>query len=265
MSGYSSFLFLYAMNIYHHKFKAFVYHTMISLIVAALVTLVVKLVWYPTPYDQICGGLSLLYLVISVDLVLGPLLTFVVFDLKKSKRELVRDLVIVGVLQFVGLLYGMHTVFLARPVAVVFNGKQFDVVTQVQIAEDKLPDAAPDFRRLSLTGPRLLSMRAAQSESERMELMVLSVTGQLRGVMPAFWQDYTLSKNQVVREASSVEDLYKQYPADDVLIDAQIAKSGLNRSQVVFLPIVSARNSWTVLLNKETAEMIGFVPKDASF
>jgi hypothetical protein len=74
-----------------------------------------------------------------------------------------------------------------------------------------------------------------------------------------------LSKDQVVSEASSVEDLYKQYPSDDVLINAQIAKSGLNRSQVVFLPIVAARNSWTVLLNKETAEMIGFVPKDAFF
>jgi len=253
------------MNIYRLKFKAFSYHAIISLIIAALVTSVVKLVWYPAPYDQLCGGLNLLFLVIGVDLVLGPLLTFVVFDLKKSKSELVRDLVIVGLLQLIGLLYGMYIVFLARPVVVVFNGKQFDVVTQVQITENKLPDAAPDFRRLSMTGPRLLSMRAAQSESERTELMVLSVTGQLKGVMPAFWQDYALSKNQVVREASSVDDLYKQYPADDVLIDAQIAKSGLNRSQVVFLPIVSARNSWTVLLNKETAEMIGFVPKDASF
>ncbi|MFZ6771269.1 TfpX/TfpZ family type IV pilin accessory protein [Undibacterium sp. SXout7W] len=253
------------MNIYCLKFRAFVFHGLISLCVAAVVTLIVTLLWYPTPYDQLCGGLSLLFLVIGVDLILGPLLTFVVFDLKKNKRELIRDLAIVGLLQLIGLLYGMHTVFLARPVAVVFNGKQFDVITQVQIAEDKLFDATPDFRRLSLTGPRLLSMRAAKSESERMDLMVLSVTGQLRGAMPAFWQDYALSKDQVVREASSVDDLYKQYPADTALIDEQIAKSGINRSQVIFLPIVSTRNSWTVLLNKDTAEMIGFVPKDAFF
>lgn len=253
------------MNIYCLKFKAFAYHVLISLAVAAVVTLILKLIWYPTPYDQLCGGLSLLFLVIGVDLVLGPLLTFVVFDSKKNKKELIRDLAIVGLLQLMGLLYGMHTVFLARPVAVVFSGNQFDVVTQVQIAEEQLSDAPLNFRQLSLTGPRLLSMRAAKSESERMDLIVLSVTGQLRGAMPAFWQDYALSKDQVVREASSVEGLYKQYPADDALIDAQIAKSGLNRSQVVFLPIVSARNSWTVLLNKETAEIIGFVPKDAFF
>jgi hypothetical protein len=253
------------MNIYRIKFKAFTYHALISLIVAALVTLLVKLVWYPAPYDQLCGGLSLLFLVISVDLVLGPLLTFVVFDLTKSKKELVRDLVVVGFLLIICLLYGLYAVFLARPVVVVFNGKQFDVVTQVEITGDQLLTASHDFRQLSLTGPRLLSMRAAKSESERMDLIVLSVTGQLRGAMPAFWQNYELSKDQVVSEASSVEDLYKQYPSDDVLINAQIAKSGLNRSQVVFLPIVAARNSWTVLLNKETAEMIGFVPKDAFF
>jgi hypothetical protein len=40
------FYFLYAMNIYRIKFKAFTYHALISLIVAALVTLLVKLVWY---------------------------------------------------------------------------------------------------------------------------------------------------------------------------------------------------------------------------
>ena len=60
--------------------------------VAALAAILVFLVWYPGPFRELAGGRGLFVLLTSVDVVLGPLLTFAVFDRTKSRRHLRLDL-----------------------------------------------------------------------------------------------------------------------------------------------------------------------------
>ncbi|MEM7564911.1 MAG: hypothetical protein AAF353_17960, partial [Pseudomonadota bacterium] len=54
-----------------------------------------------------------------VDLVLGPLITFLIFDLSKSRREIVFDLIIITTIQFSALFYGVYLTYNQRPVAIV--------------------------------------------------------------------------------------------------------------------------------------------------
>ena len=90
-------------------------HLGLSALVAAMAALLVFALWYPYPYREISGGRSLFLLVITVDVVLGPLLTFAIFDRAKPRRRLRRDLAVVALLQLAGLAYGLWTVNLARP------------------------------------------------------------------------------------------------------------------------------------------------------
>ncbi|HGH6987606.1 TPA: fimb protein, partial [Neisseria meningitidis] len=53
------------------------WHLLISLSVAGLAALLVFKVWYPYPYAELTGGLSLYQLVVAVDIVCGPLLTLI--------------------------------------------------------------------------------------------------------------------------------------------------------------------------------------------
>ncbi len=53
-------------------------HLLISLAVAALAAVLVFVLWYPGPFRELAGGRELFVLVTSVDVVLGPLLTFAV-------------------------------------------------------------------------------------------------------------------------------------------------------------------------------------------
>jgi hypothetical protein len=105
-------------------------------------------------------------LVVSVDVVLGPLITFAVFDRAKPRRELRRDLVVVGLLQLAGLLYGLWTVHLARPVHMVFEIDRFRVVHQIDIPlelEEKRPagiDVAP------WGGPTLIATRPSAARTK---------------------------------------------------------------------------------------------------
>jgi len=85
--------------------------------------------------------------------VMGPLLTLVVFDRRKPRTALVRDLTIIAVLQLAALAYGLHTVYIARPVALVYEGGRFRLVTANDVREEELPNAPQAYRTLPLNGP----------------------------------------------------------------------------------------------------------------
>ena len=75
--------------------RAALVHFALSLVVAAAGALLVFVVWYPTPFREISGGRELFLLVVSVDVVLGPVITLAIFDRRKPWVELRRDLVVV--------------------------------------------------------------------------------------------------------------------------------------------------------------------------
>ena len=75
--------------------------------------------WYPQPYFSVDGGWQGIRLVAAVDLVLGPLITFLIFDLSKSRKAILFDLVTIVVIQFGALAYGVYATYGQRPVAIV--------------------------------------------------------------------------------------------------------------------------------------------------
>ena len=75
--------------------------------------------WYPQPYYSIDGGWQGMRLVAAVDLVLGPFITFLIFDLTKRRREIIFDLAIILIIQFGALAYGVVTTYSQRPVAII--------------------------------------------------------------------------------------------------------------------------------------------------
>ena len=60
--------------------RAALLHLAGSVLVAALAAALVFLVWYPHPYGLLSGGLHLFLILVSVDVVCGPLLTLVLFN-----------------------------------------------------------------------------------------------------------------------------------------------------------------------------------------
>ena len=101
------------------KLKATAVHLSMSVAVFVYLAYQIYYNWYPEPYFSIDGGWAAIRLVGAVDLVLGPLITFLIFDLTKSRRAILFDLLIILVIQFGALAYGVHTTYTQRPVAIV--------------------------------------------------------------------------------------------------------------------------------------------------
>ncbi|MEQ8954325.1 MAG: hypothetical protein RL120_09345, partial [Gammaproteobacteria bacterium] len=78
---------------------------------------VILVLWYPGILFNVDGGWTGLRIVIGVDLVLGPLLTLVVF--KSGKPGLRFDLTCIGTAQAICMAAGMWIVYQERPLALV--------------------------------------------------------------------------------------------------------------------------------------------------
>lgn len=115
------------------KFSAFLVHLLISLTAFSVLLAVILLSWYPPPYFSIDGGWQGIRLIAIVDIVLGPLLTFVIF--KKGKPRLWLDLSIIAAFQIVAMVSGAWIVYKEHPVLVTLTEGRLIPIPAYQAAE----------------------------------------------------------------------------------------------------------------------------------
>lgn len=246
------------------RLKAGGAHLLISLVVALCAAVLVLRVWYPREYSVLAGGRELFWLLVSVDVIVGPLLTLVVFNLAKPRRELVRDLAVIAALQLAALGYGLHTVYAARPVALVFEVDRFRVVAAADVLVDELPEARPEFRRLPMTGPWVIGARLSQGGDERLRSIELALKGYDIGQRPSYWQPYAESRAAALARARPVSALLQKHAQDAGALEARLAQLKLVPEKTRFLPIMARADGWVALLD-EAGELAGFAPYDGFF
>ena len=248
------------------RIKASGIHLTISLALAALAALLVFAVWYPYPYREISGGRELFLLVVAVDVIMGPLMTLAVFNLSKPRKELRRDLAVIGVLQLAALAYGLWTVAVARPVHLVFEIDRFRVVHAVDIEPELLARAPEGLRQLPLTGPTLLSVREFKNSTESFEATMAALQGASLGARADFWQSYEKAKPQILARVRPLAELKTRFPARAEEIDRalkSVSATARPSTSIAYIPLISRSTFWTVLLDASTTEVIAFVPIDS--
>jgi len=102
------------------KLKATSIHLFISLLIFLVILYLVLFDWYPEPFFTAQGGWQGIRLMAFVQLVLGPSLTFIVFDHLKQGKAIIFDLSVIAVLQASALVWGGYQVYAQRPIALVF-------------------------------------------------------------------------------------------------------------------------------------------------
>ena len=245
-----------------YRLRASAIHLAISLSVATLAALVVFGWWYPYPYRELSGGRELFALVVVVDVVLGPLITLVIFNVAKTRRHLMMDFTVIGLLQVAALAYGLWTVFVARPVHLVFEYHRMAVVHAIDIEPSTLTQAPPGLQQLPVGGPTLLSLRPLQG-SETVESVMLATNGISQAAQPALWQPYDAARADILRESHPAEQLAQRFPAQADAIARAIARTGRPLQALRTLPLLSRKTAWTVLIDAQTAQPVGFVAVDS--
>lgn len=259
---------------FRYALKACISHLLASALVAGLAAVLVFVFWYPFPYDQITGGRHLFWLLISVDMGCGPLLTLVVFSPTKTRVELTRDLTLIVIVQLAALGYGMHVLAQARPLAMVFDTDRFRVVSLADLDPDEplsesaltLQERFGPWSHWSLAQPTVMGVRKSIDSAELMQSVERSLAGTEPSQRPSWWRDYALSVPQVLQRAKPLAELSAKHAAQKGLLDAAvtvaIANAKANETNdpaaLLWLPIVSRRvTDWVVLLDPVTARIRG--------
>ncbi len=121
------------------RYRAFLYHFLISLLVFFVLAYLVLFQWYPDFFYTIDGGWEGMRIIIGVDLIMGPLLTLIVFQ--AGKPGLKFDLTVIGTFQAVCLAAGLYIVYSERPIFFIYYDKHF------------YSSSADTFNRYGLTAP----------------------------------------------------------------------------------------------------------------
>src|SRR6218665_1853026 len=201
-------------------------HLGISLGIAALGALLVFGLWYPYPYRDVSGGWMPVLLVVRVDAVIGPLITFALFNRTKRRRELVLDFTMVGMLQLAALGYGRWTVFVARPVHLVFEYSRMSVVHAIDVDDQLLAKAPPALQKLPITGPTLIALRPFKDADEQYDATMAALDGAALPARCDLWQPYASSTADILAVAKPITDLRQRFAQQTPRIDRAVADSG---------------------------------------
>lgn len=175
------------MSLIRAKLYATSIHFVISAIVLGAVAVLLLQLWYPWPLWKLLDAPGMLMIAVGVDLIIGPLLTALVY--KPGKRTLKLDLTVIALLQLAALGFGVHTMAQARPVYVVASFDRFEVVSAYQLVDKELADGDATWRELSWTGPRYIGIRQP-TPLEQVDAFMEAIAGNDLHFRPRFYAEF---------------------------------------------------------------------------
>lgn len=128
------------------RLKAFSYHLLFSVVLLMFALSLVFLVWYPSPLAIAVGVTSVYGILLFVDLILGPILTFVVY--KEDKKKLKFDLFVILTLQMSAYLFGLYTIAQGRPAWQVFVVDDIELVSPIDLRKTEDYKIKEEFKPL---------------------------------------------------------------------------------------------------------------------
>jgi hypothetical protein len=238
------------------RWKAAGIHFVISVAIALAVVMAMLFVWYPSPYFQAMGGGGLLMLLTGVDVVLGPLITLIIFNTKKKSLKF--DLACVAIVQMIALAYGVSTMFQARPIYTVFQNDRFDVVIAADMdAKEQAKVSNAAFKTVPLSGPQIVAIDAPKDKKE-IERMLFS------GIESRAFSQYYVAYESKAKEASAaskpIAEWQKTHGATAEKLKAFLATKAIDESKVGFLPLYTRNEDMTVVLDKESGKILAIAP-----
>lgn len=228
-----------------NKLTAFAIHLGISFVIALLAVGLVFFVWYPAPLHTALGVTKIFLLLLLIDVVLGPILTFIVY--KKGKRTLVMDLTVIAVLQFAALFYGLWVVAEGRPAWLVFGGNHFELVRKVDIEPRDLT------RQPSWWGPEWVSIQEPLKLNHSLFSSTIDSNQSLYR-QPKNYRELSLDSNRIKNRALPLSLLERSNSTKAV-------NTLLNRWPKAdsWLPLQGKEQNMVVLINKDTAAIVAIV------
>ncbi len=249
-----------------YNLKAAAIHLGISAGIAIVSMVVVFGVWYPTPLDSALGVSTIFLMLLTIDIILGPLMTLVVY--KPNKSSLKFDLSVIACVQLAALLYGLHTVGSARPAYLVFTNDRFDLVQAHEVARIAGAPAKPELAMQSpwaqpLWGYKTMAANIPTDADYIPLLNALTTSAMSGGPDVPNVQDlhapYTQAVPRILAKALPLNTLKTSNPATTEQV--RMLQNKYPKNSIV-TPLKIKFTIYTVVMNPLDASILGIEPID---
>lgn len=243
------------------KINASLLHLAISAIVISVFVLIVWFIWYPSPFLYIEGGFQIIMILIGVDVILGPLLTLIIY--KPGKKWLVFDLSVIAAVQIAALIYGTYTIYLERPQYIVFTVDRFNLIAAGSIDTSKLQDKTLESNFFDQ--PKLVF--ALQPEDIKVKEQILEnafAGGKDIDQLPELYRQYAQHKETILHNHHQLKlnNLLETYPKAESEIKKIEKSQQMNRDSFIFYPLTGKKRDLVIILNNKNAQQIGYLDID---
>lgn len=229
------------------RLKAFATHLGISLIIFLFMLYIILVEWYPPPLFALDGGWQGIRIIAGVDLVLGPLLTLIVF--KPGKPGLKFDLSVIALVQTGALIYGSWLVQNERPVAVIFVEDRFHTVPAFQVLQ-----AGFEVSELDQFGddlPVMIYSHLPEDEAELTRVRFEAIGAQKPLYFLGEYYEPVTQENRekIISMAIDMKSYLKDMPEELAVYEGYISANG---DEILFYPLISRYGKVIVGVNKDS-------------
>lgn len=230
---------------------AFLSHLAMSAAIVGTVCALIFFVWYPAPYFEIRGAWNVLRVLIGVDLVVGPLLTLILF--RPNKRGLAVDVVMIAMIQLSALLYGTTMIYQERPYYAVFAVDRLEVLAKRDV--DAAAVVGTAFENKPPVGP-IMAVAAVPSDPVEFQRLLQETLFEGKPDIerrPDRWSAYAESKDAVLARAEPLSALLEKRPdaAEEV---ARVSRAlDTDPADIFYVPGIGGDRAVTLVLDPETA------------
>lgn len=238
------------------------WHFLLSVTISLIIAAIVFGAWYPYPYRELSGGRELFWIVVIVDVICGPLMTLILFNPKKSRRELILDISLVTAIQISALVYGTWTTWQARPSYLVLEVDRFKVISTAALDPAALDTLPQSLSPPVFGGVKTVALRPPKSIQEKNKVLFESIElGFDYAERPEFYIPYEDgAARKALERAKSVDIFLKRYPAQRKTAETISKDQSIPLNDLRYLPVMG-RQDWIALLDKE-GKIRGFLKGD---
>lgn len=229
------------------KLKASLIHLAISAGVFSIFLSLVFFIWYAYPFNLTQGIAEIVYIMAGVDVVLGPLLTAIIF--KAGKKSLKFDLGVIAAMQIGALVYGASVIYQERPGYVVFAVDRFEVVgiSEIDFKQSPISNQKVGF----FERPKLIYAEKPTGEDVfELTMSIMAGTSPDIDRLPRFYRDFNSNQARVVEQTKPAAEIPVE--VDDIT----------RLAEYHFAPVVGKRRNIIALVDKNTGKPADYILAD---
>jgi hypothetical protein len=248
------------------RLKAFGLHLLGSACVLALILGGLYLGWYRWPGWSLTGGFKIAAMMTGIDVLLGPLLTLVVANPAKPRRELARDIGIIIGVQILAAGYGASTLWQGRVLYYTFSQKYLEIVQASDLQDEQIalgrklnPGLAPHW----YSRPRWIYAPLPEDPKLRDEIVGSAISGNDDVIdMPRYFQSWE-SGLPALRKTLQVLDKVSQFSrTQKQTLKTRMSQLSLPVDQPNAVAIMGKENWLLAVFDPKTLTLQAFISPD---